>query len=339
MNSRMKKKMVYLKSPSTDAAFNLALEQYVFDEMDRDCEYFMLWQNKNAAVVGKNQNTLEEINQSYVEEQGIQVVRRMSGGGAVYHDLGNLLFTFIVDGGELSRMDLHAFCYLVARALGKLGVEAVVGGRNDITIDGKKFSGNSQYIKGGRILHHGTLMFDSNLAVLSQCLRVSADKIQSKGVKSVRSRVTNIRDYLRQDISLEEFTRFLVESMEEERPMERHVFTAKELERAEEIRREKYGRWEWNYGASPRFTVRKKRRVEGCGQIEAFIVVKEGKIAELSFYGDYFGNRDTKELARGLTGCPLERQALLRHLAETEVEEYFHGLTAEGLTELLLSTF
>ena len=141
MNSRMKKKMVYLKSPSTDAAFNLALEQYVFDEMDRDCEYFMLWQNKNAAVVGKNQNTLEEINQSYVEEQGIQVVRRMSGGGAVYHDLGNLLFTFIVDGGELSRMDLHAFCYLVARALGKLGVEAVVGGRNDITIDGKKFSG------------------------------------------------------------------------------------------------------------------------------------------------------------------------------------------------------
>lgn len=331
----MSKKMVYLESPSTDAAFNLALEQYVFDEMDRDCEYFMLWQNANAVIIGKNQNTLEEIDQSYVEEHGIQVIRRLTGGGAVYHDLGNLNFTFIVDGGEPSRMDLHMFCYPVARALKKLGVEAQVGGRNDITIDGKKFSGNSQYIKGGRILHHGTLMFDSDLTVLSRCLKVSADKIASKGVKSVRSRVTNIRDYLEQDISLAQFRDFLVEAMGEERPMERHIFTPEELGRADEIRRERYGRWEWNYGASPRFTIRKKRRVEGCGQIEAFIEVRKGRIEAISFYGDYFGGRDTAELAERLVGCPLEGSALRQILAGIPVEEYFHGLTGEELFRIL----
>ena len=328
--------MVYLESPSTDPEFNLALEQFVFDEMDRGKEYFMLWQNDNAIIVGKNQNTIEEINQQYVREHGIKVVRRLSGGGAVYHDLGNLNFTFIVDGEDASNMDLHSFCRPITRALNQLGVPAEVNGRNDITIEGRKFSGNSQYIRNKRIMHHGTMMFDSDLSVVSACLNVSKDKIESKGVKSVRSRVTNIREYLSEDITLQQYKELLIHFMEEEAPMERHVFTPEELARAQEIKESRYSRWEWNYGCSPRYRLRKERRVEGCGKILVSMDVEKGCIENMEFYGDYFGNGDTAELAALLKGCRMERESLLAALEEADVERYFNHLKKEQLAELLL---
>lgn len=328
--------MVYLESPSTDAEFNLALEQFVFDEMDRKKEYFMLWQNANAIIIGKNQNTVEEINRRYVEEHGIQVVRRLSGGGAVYHDMGNLNFTFIVDGEDASNMDLHAFCCPIARALKQMGVDAQVNGRNDITIDGRKFSGNSQYIREKRIMHHGTMMFDSDLSVVSECLNVSKDKIESKGVKSVRSRVTNIREHLTEDITLQRYKELLIRYMEEETPMERHMFTPEELKRVEEIRAQRYGRWEWNYGYSPRYSLRKERRVEGCGRLLVSMDVKEGCVEQLEFYGDYFGNGDTAELAACLRGCRMEREALRQALKAVDVQRYFNRLEKEQLIDILL---
>lgn len=328
--------MVYLESPSTDPEFNLALEQFVFDEMDHSKEYFMLWQNDNAIIIGKNQNTVEEINRKYVEDHGIKVVRRLSGGGAVYHDLGNLNFTFIVDGGDTSCMDLHAFCRPIARALQQLGVNAEVNGRNDITIEGRKFSGNSQYIRNKRIMHHGTMMFDSDLSVVSECLNVSKDKIESKGIKSVRSRVTNIREYLKEDITLEQYKELLIRFMEEEEPMERHEFTSEELKRVEEIRAQRYGRWEWNYGYSPRYSLRKERRVEGCGKILISMDVKDGCAENMEFYGDYFGNSDTAELAALLKGCRMEREALLQALAGVDVGRYFNRLEKEQLVDILL---
>ncbi len=331
--------MIYLQSPSTDAEFNLALEQYVFEEMDRSQEYFMLWQNANAIIIGKNQNAVEEINRRYVEEHRIQVVRRLSGGGAVYHDMGNLNFTFIVDGQDAAHMDLHAFCRPIARALQQLGVDAQVNGRNDITIEGRKFSGNSQYMRKGRVMHHGTLMFDSDLSVVSECLKVSKDKIESKGIKSVRSRVTTIREHLPQDreISLEEFRTLLVQFMEEEAgSMERYTFTEEDLRRVEEIRAARYGRWQWNYGYSPRYSLRKERRVEGCGKILVSLEVKDGCLEQIEFYGDYFGSEDATELAAVLQGCPMERNALRQVLASVDVDRYFHRLTAEQLVDILL---
>ncbi len=328
--------MIYLESPSTDPEFNLALEQFVFDEMDHSQEYFMLWQNDNAIIVGKNQNTIEEINQKYVEEHKIKVVRRLSGGGAVYHDLGNLNFTFIVNGEDASNMDLHAFCHPIAQALNQLGVPAEVNGRNDITIEGRKFSGNSQYIRNKRIMHHGTMMFDSDLSVVSACLNVSRDKIESKGVKSVRSRVTNIREYLNQDITLKQYKELLLHYMEQETPMTRHAFTPEELARAEEIKAARYARWEWNYGYSPRYSLRKERRIEGCGKILVSMDVENGRIKNMEFYGDYFGNGDTAELAALLTGCEMERERLLTRLGEVDIERYFNHLPKESFVDILL---
>ena len=180
--------MYYLESGSHDPGFNLALEQYVFDRMDRAHAYCMLWQNDNAIIVGKNQNTVGEINAAYVKEHGIRVVRRLSGGGAVYHDLGNINFTFIVDSGATAAFDFSTFCRPIVKALEHFGVHAEINGRNDMTIDGKKFSGNSQYGKQGRTMHHGTILYDSDLEVVEKALTVSRDKLEGKGIQSVRSR-------------------------------------------------------------------------------------------------------------------------------------------------------
>ena len=175
--------MNYLDLTTTDPAFNLAVEEYVFEQLPRDRMYVMLWQNDNAIIIGKHQNTLAEINEAYVKEKNIRVVRRLSGGGAVYHDMGNLNFTVIAD-ADGDNLDFGRFCRIVVRALARMGVEAQINGRNDMTIDGKKFSGNAQYLRQGRVMHHGTILFDSDGAVLANALQVDEEKIRAKGVKT-----------------------------------------------------------------------------------------------------------------------------------------------------------
>ena len=327
--------MVYIESPSTNPAFNLALEQYVFDRMDRSQEYFMLWQNDNTVVIGKNQNAFAEVNQKVADAKHISVVRRLSGGGAVYHDLGNLNFTFILDAKDATDLDIRLFCQPIAELLRSLNVPAEVNGRNDISIEGKKFSGNSQYLKQGRIMHHGTLMFDSDLSVVAQALQVSQDKIESKGIPSVRSRVTTIRPYLRQDVSLEQFKALLLEAMFEGTPMEPYSLTTQDLAAVQALRDSRYATWEWNYGASPKWSVRKRRRVEGVGVIEVFLVVEQGRIAAADFRGDYFSAEDSGPLSARLMGLPLEPSALTDALRDVPVDRYFTGLTAEALVCIL----
>ena len=232
-------KLSYLDLMTTDPSYNLAMEQYVFDCLPRDRMYFMLWQNDNAIIVGKYQNTIAEINEEAVRERGIRVVRRLSGGGAVYHDMGNLNFTFITDVGESNALDLKLFCEPVVRTLATLGVKAEVNGRNDITIDGKKFSGNSQYIRQGRVMHHGTIMFDSDLSVVSEALRVDPTKIQTKGIRSVRSRVTNVAEHLPEKVTLPEFRRILLENILKENPGEAYPLTQDDLAAVEKLRAER----------------------------------------------------------------------------------------------------
>ena len=207
----------FIDVKSTDPAFNLALEQYAFDALPRDRSWFLLWRNHNAIVIGRHQNTLAEINEEAVREREVTVVRRLSGGGAVYHDLGNLNFTFIQDAGQAGQLDMGLFCRPVAQALQAMGVNAQVNGRNDITIDGRKFSGNSQYIREGRVMHHGTILYSSDLETVGQVLRVDPEKIQAKGVRSVRARVTTVRAHMPRPVPLAQFKARLLEEIARER--------------------------------------------------------------------------------------------------------------------------
>ena len=326
--------MNYLNLKTTDPAFNLAVEEYVFDYLPRDRMYVMLWQNDNAIIIGKNQNTLAEINEAYVKEQGIRVVRRLSGGGAVYHDMGNLNFTVIAD-AQGENLDFGRFCALVVKTLQRLGVKAEINGRNDMTIDGKKFSGNAQYLRQGRVMHHGTILFDSNASVLANALKVDEAKIQAKGVKSVRSRVTNVRPCLPVDMTLPQFRQVLLDTILEDEPGEEYILTDKDLEVVEKLKKDRYDTWEWNYGHSPECTLHKKARVEGCGTVEAFITLREGKISQIVFKGDFFGVSDPEQLANLLIGCRPDRASLEERLSQTEVSRYFMGLTAPQLLDIL----
>ena len=330
-------KLSYLDLTTTDPAFNLAAEQYVFDALPRDRAYFMLWQNDNAIIVGKYQNTFAEINEAYVKEHGIRVVRRLSGGGAVYHDLGNLNFTFIADAGTLSTLNFTIFCEPVIRTLAKFGVTAEVNGRNDMTIDGRKFSGNSQYLKQGRIMHHGTILFDSDLSVVSNALQVDESKFQSKASKSVRSRVTNVAAYLPTPISLPEFRSALLADIAQSAGGEAYVFSASDLAAIEKLRAERYGTWEWNYGFSPACTIERRARIEGCGTVEVRIGVSGGHISEMHFYGDFFSVSEPEQLSARFVGLSPDAQGYKKALQGIDVSQYIVGLTNEALMQLLCS--
>lgn len=324
----------FLDLTTTDPAWNLAVEEYVFEHLPKDRMYVMLWQNDHAIIIGKHQNTLAEINESYVKAQGIRVVRRLSGGGAVYHDMGNLNYTIIAD-AESNGLDFARFCDIVIRALAKAGVHAERNGRNDMTIDGKKFSGNAQYVRQGRIMHHGTILFDSNMSVLSGALQVDPSKIQSKGIKSVRSRVTNVRPYLPEDLTLEQFRAFLLESILEEFPGEKYELTEADKIAIAASKDRRYGTWEWNFGYSPSCSVTKKQRFDGCGSVEAYIDMDKGCIRSISFRGDFFAAEDPSALADVLVGCPLEDAALKTRLQNHDVSRYFMGLDTEKFIQLL----
>lgn len=329
-------KLQYLDLYTTDAAWNLAAEQYVFDALPRDRSYVMLWQNKSAVIVGKYQNTLAEINAAYVREHGVQVVRRLSGGGAVYHDLGNLNFSLITDADAVEKPDFSRFCRPVIRTLRALGVPAELNGRNDMTVDGKKFSGNAQYRRQGRLLHHGTILFRSDLGAVSQALRVDAEKLSGKGVASVRSRVANLSDYLPPSIDLPAFRALLLREMLSETPGEELRFSEEDLRAIEAIRAERYGRWEWNYGLSPSAQMVKKRRIEGCGSVSVYLTAEGGCIRELRFCGDFFSSREPELLAERLRGVPLRGDALSDALADADPGLYLNGLDRETLIRLLL---
>lgn len=330
-------KLSYLDLYTTDPAYNLACEQYVFDVLPRDRSYFMLWQNDNAVIVGKYQNTLAEINEDFVRSSGVRVVRRLSGGGAVYHDLGNLNFTFITDADELNAMNFKVFCEPVIRTLAKFGVQAEVNGRNDMTIDGKKFSGNAQYRRQGRVMHHGTIMFCSDLGKVSQALRVDERKFQSKATKSVRSRVTNVADYLPQPVELETFRAALLADIAESVGGTAYPLTEADRAAIEALRSERYASWEWNYGSSPDCTIRRSERVEGCGTVTVSLSVSHGTIAEMHFEGDFFSLLEPDELAARFIGRRADAESYAEVLQDVDAASYFVGLDNAALLKLLCS--
>ena len=320
---------------TTDPARNLAAEEVVFECLPRDRADVILWQNDHAVIVGKYQNTAAEVNVAWAREHGVRIVRRLSGGGAVYHDLGNLNFTVITDADPDGKVDLRSFCEPVVAALARFGVRAEISGRNDITVDGRKFSGNAQYIRRGRVMHHGTILFDSDLSAVQKVLTVRAEKIAGKGVDSVRSRVTNLRPYLPGTVSLADFRKVLLEELTEGLQAEEYRFSAAEEETIDERVQNRYGTWEWNFGASPAATLLKRERFEGCGSVEALMRLKKGRIEALQFHGDFFSTREPALLAEQLIGLRPEKNVLEEALKDTDVSLYFTGLEAEQLAGLL----
>lgn len=245
--------MKYLESASTDPAFNLALEQYVFDVLSRDDDFFMLWRNRECVVVGLNQDTQSEINEGFLTVNGIPVVRRLSGGGAVFHDLGNLNFTFVTRVAE-AKVSFEASMSPIADALTGLGLDVELSGRNDMTLGGGKISGSAQYLRDGKLMHHGTLLFDVDIEKMGEALRAPAGKLASKGIKSIRARVTNIKEHLATDMTMETFMASIRGSIAGNAPG--YKLNERDIQAIEKIQRLRYDTWEWNYGKSPDDLVR-----------------------------------------------------------------------------------
>ena len=327
--------MKYIHGISTDPAFNLAFEEYVFENLNPDQDYFMLWQNDNAIIVGKYQNTLEEINLNYVKDHHIKVIRRLTGGGAVYHDLGNLNFTFITRQGEsVEAFDFQFFIKPIAKALAKMGISTAFNGRNDITIDGKKFSGNSQYVKNGRILHHGTIMFNSDTSVMQKALNVKNVKIHSKGVKSVKSRVTNIIDHLTySNLTLKDFENLLLTAMFEDNTIEEIHLTDKDVSAIELLKKNKYDTEDWNFGHSPAFDLRIDQKFDS-GLVTLLLNINHQTIQSLHIFGDFFGNGNLQKLERTLTGVHFDEVSIRKSLEGFQVSDYIIGVTTEDFIAL-----
>ncbi|SEN51713.1 lipoate--protein ligase [Lihuaxuella thermophila] len=320
----------------TDPRINLAIEEYALKHLDMEDTYLLFYINEPSIIIGKHQNTVEEIHVDYVREHNIHVVRRLSGGGAVYHDLGNLNFSFITKDDGKSFANFRKFTEPVIRALRKLGVPAELSGRNDILADGKKISGNAQFSTRGRMFSHGTLMFNVDLERVVQALNVKQEKIESKGIKSVRSRVANISDYLKEPMTIQEFRQVLLDSIfEGQAPVPEYILTEADWEKIREISKERYQNWDWNYGESPEFNVRHSKRFP-VGSIDIRLEVGEkGIIQNCKIYGDFFGIGDVADIEQRLIGKRYDRQEIEQALADVDVKHYFGNITREEFIDLV----
>lgn len=325
--------MICILRTETDPYFNLAAEEYVLHEFTDDC--FMLWRNKPSVIVGKHQNTLAEINHNYLILNNIKVVRRISGGGAVFHDPGNINFTFIMNGEPGQLVDFRRFTKPIIDVLATLGIEAKFEGRNDLTIDGRKFSGNAEHVYKNRVLHHGTLLFEASLTNLTDALNVDPDKFRDKAIKSVRSRVTNISEHLKQPIAIEEFIALVLNHVLEIYPdAQRYEFSETDRTKIRELVKSKYETWEWNFGYSPKYNFRKPIKTNG-GKVEFSFDVQNGIIQHAFIHGDFFSHADIHDLEKALTGVPHREKEVLELLSRFEIGKYLKNITIEELMPAL----
>lgn len=319
-----------------DPRINLAIEEYLLKTMDVEKEPVLLFYiNQPSIIIGKNQNTIEEINTDYVEDNGIIVVRRLSGGGAVYHDLGNLNFSFITNDDGDSFMNYKKFTQPVVDALAKMGVNAELSGRNDILAEGRKVSGNAQFSTKGRMFSHGTLMFDTEIDAVVSALKVKKDKIESKGIKSIRSRVANISEFLKEQMTVEEFRLEILKSIfGGEENIRYYELTEDDWANIHKLSEERYQTWEWNFGKSPRFNIQKTHRFP-TGGIDIRLEVNHGVMEEVHIFGDFFGVGDMADIEQRLVGTNYDRAAISKALADIDIPTYFGGISTEDFLQLI----
>lgn len=321
----------------TDPTINLALEEYVLENFGDTDTFLLFYINAPSIIIGRNQNTIEEINTNYVEEKGIKIVRRLSGGGAVYHDFGNLNFSFITkDDGE-SFHNFAKFTKPVVEALNKIGVPAELKGRNDLLIGDRKFSGNAQFSTKGRMFSHGTLMFDSEIDEVVASLNVKLEKIQSKGIKSIRSRVANITEFMDEKITMEAFKALILReifNVDDVKDVPRYELTEKDWENVHQLSKERYQNWDWNYGKSPKFNIQSSHKFPS-GLVDVRLDVKKGTIENCKIYGDFFGVGDVSVIEDALKGVKHDPKAIESALAEIDVPHYLGKITSAEFIDLI----
>ena len=325
--------MIYIENTCTDPGYNLAFEEYVFTSMDFKEPVLLLWQNEPSVIVSRFQNTLEEINYDFIRDKGVHVVRRNTGGGAVYHDLDNLNYSFIIP-DVVSKVDFKTFTIPVVKALQSKGIDAVQTGRNDIVIGDQKFSGNAQQFKNHKMLHHGTLMFDVETDNVAKALKVKPGKFRSKATKSVRSRVINLKPLLDVETTAE-FKTLLKEWFDREYGLREMKLTQSQLKAVEVLRDTKYATDEWNFGKSPRADV-----VRGdffrCGEITFNFRIDKHRITGVKITGDFFTSGDIEQLEKSFAGIEYKREEILRVLQEADLGSLFGDVTAEELAEVIV---
>ncbi len=317
----------------TDPHLNLAFEEYLLRREDQKEPLLLFYVNEPSVIIGRNQNTIEEIDPGYVADHGIHVVRRLSGGGAVYHDLGNLNFSFVTDGRE----DLHNFAKFidpVVQVLRGLGVAAEARGRSDIFVEGRKISGNAQYAATNRMFSHGTLLFDTDVGEMLRAINPRRVKIASKAVQSVRSAVANIRELLPRDMTIDDLKAALLRGLFGDGPYPALELTAEDWAEIEAIAESRYRQWSWNFGRSPQFNVQKSARLP-AGKVDARIDVAEGRIKTIRLFGDFSGRSHVAELEAHLVGVPYDRERLAAAMAGVDLDSYFGRMDAGTFIDLL----
>jgi len=326
--------MFIINSPSQDAYFNIALEEYLLYQYPTE-DIFLLYINAPSIIVGKFQNTLAEINLDYVQDKKIKVVRRMSGGGAVYHDLGNLNFSFHTLLGGNDFMDFSQFTSPVVKILNNLNVPAKLEGRNDLLVDGKKFSGNAKLARNGKMIQHGTLLFNSEMSVLNDALKINPLKYKDKAVKSNRSRVINLSEYLPEEMTTENLKQLLIkEIMVSYEDASIYNLTNEDISKVQELSTKKYQTWDWNFGFSPKYSYLHAIKIP-AGYIEIHLdVEKGGTITKAKIFGDFFASNPIEELEEQFIGITHETEFIKAVLEKNDLTLFFGAVTVSEILPL-----
>ncbi len=325
--------MLIIRSDRTDAPFFHAAEDFL---MDNTLEpVFMLWRAKKCILLGKNQNAWKQVNLDYIKEREILLVRRSSGGGTVFCDLGNINFSFIENHGTEKVNNYRLFTKPIVDVLNKMGIPAIFSGRNDLTIEGQKFSGNAQYRKKNRLLHHGTLLFSADLKDLAGALKTDPLKYKDRGIESAAKRVTNITSHLLEPMDVLDFRELIYTHMlsKDADAMVRD-FTEAEVLEIEKIADQKYRDWNWTIGQSPKYDFHREHRFAG-GIVEIDLSVQKGLVTDIIFHGDFLSRLDLTDIQLAMVGQRHDPETLFAILKQFPLEEYFYGITKEELLSLL----
>jgi len=325
--------MMYIDSQSTDANFNFALERYAMEELSAAKEYFLFWRTSPTLMIGRFQNTLAEINMPFAKQNDINIVRRITGGGTIYTDMNGWQFSFIVRDPAGRDTAFKTFTQPILAALHSLGVAAEFSGRNDLVIDRRKFSGNAQFKSKDVVLHHGSLLFDTDLERLVRALSVDDEKIVAKGIQSVRQRVTNIADHMDNKKDSLAFRDVMLKYLLD--GADTYTLTDTDIARINEIKAEQFDSWEWNFGADPKFNITKENRFAG-GKLMVRAFVENGRIADIHFYGDFFAKEGLADLQASLVGCAYEESAIKNALLMGNAQDCFYKITLDEILSCII---